>query len=598
MKKRILSLALSLSLAISLFAPAYAAETKPVTPTPPEWIKAEDYVIFPDDELYLPENWAEIEWMREEARIGGAQVLRANGEEISDKWPVGYGTAGFAYEVGLTWLKCAENLGLDTEEGKKCLSHATRALNIAGGRYHDKHEGERYDETYSRISLVYCRALALNGSDYNLSTCATSLSQLLPVLGMTLEDFFDAPHMELITPETRHILTEKVNVYANEHGLPVYPSLEGYIQIFLDDIYISLDVPATMVNSRTMIPIRAVAEALGADVGWEEATRQVTLTRAGTTIVMTVDSPSATVDGESITMDVAPYISGGRTLIPVRYVAEFFGQKVDWDGENLRVYISEDKSVVGDSNLEAWALPMGAMLSWANDGSDPTLFGAQIRTAKAAEEWRGNLASGWGISSREDLISTVISMTLFGHDATFRSMAADVKETPEAERKAISEASGAWPYFMWAYTEELDEKWGDRGIMAWDLFRMSNILQWGYVAGYVTYEEALALLEPAATILCQAFSSWDEAYENYLDGYTWWARTSAEEWANTKLPYTSKTYGDQIKEYETQEGWQDWMKAPRGTLYFQMKTSTTHPDVPLLFDDSLFETGVIGVPEK
>lgn len=54
---------------------------------------------------------------------------------------------------------------------------------------------------------------------------------------------------------------------------------------------------------------------------------------------------------------------------------------------------------------------------------------------------------------------------------------------------------------------------------------MSNLVQFGYEAGYVTYEEALVLLEPAAKRLQASFSSWRRAYENYLDGYGWWSGT-------------------------------------------------------------------------
>ena len=174
----------------------------------------------------------------------------------------------------------------------------------------------------------------------------------------------------------------------------------------------------------------------------------------------------------------------------------------------------------------------------------------------------------WNIHSREDLINTVLSMSYYGHNATFKSMVEDMKGRTQAERETISAASDAWPSYMWEYTEYVDEKWGDRGIMAWDLFRMSDLVQWGYVAGYVTYEEALALLEPAATRLCENFSSWDEAYENYLDGYNWWDRNDV---LNKDIWETS-----------------------RGKSYLEMKED---PSTKFLFDDALFETGVIGLPE-
>ena len=120
---------------------------------------------------------------------------------------------------------------------------------------------------------------------------------------------------------------------------------------------------------------------------------------------------------------------------------------------------------------------------------------------------------------------------------------------------------------MFPYTKQLSEKWGDRGILCWDLFRMSNLVQWGYLAGYVTYPEALALLEPAAKLLRENFSSWDEAYENYLDGYQWWLQIDGR-----------KT---------------DVWKTERGQAYLELKKD---PNFGPLFDNTLFQTGVIPVP--
>ena len=128
-------------------------------------------------------------------------------------------------------------------------------------------------------------------------------------------------------------------------ALAASPSRASRITINVDGrmLIIPDGVSPEIKDGRTMVPIRAVSEALGADVGWDQTTKQVTLERAGVTIVMTVDSKTAYVNGEPVEMDVAPYITNGRTLIPARYVAEFFGQKVDWDGAANTVVIDTAK---------------------------------------------------------------------------------------------------------------------------------------------------------------------------------------------------------------------------------------------------------------
>lgn len=594
MKKRMLSLALFLSLAVSLFAPATAAGSGPVTPSAPEWINAEDYIIFPDDPVYEPDNWAKIEAMRTDARNGGTVPLGLANEDGTYRQE---GSVGWQFEVALVWMRCAANQKSGTKARRDTFRKAEDYFKLTRDSWYAISKNQK-DVTWHRLDMLLIRAAYLySPKDYEtylFSSLTTDFADDLVALDMSVADFFDAPHMRTFSAAAQQKVEKHLTQSAAYRGSGLFKPSGDQVQIFIDEKYIETDIPAKTVQGRTMIPIRSVAAALGADVGWEDATQQVTLKRAGTTIVMTLGSKTALVNGEPVEMDIAPYTEQDRTLLPVRYVAEFFGQKVGWEDKTHRVRITEDKSVTGSSNLETWALPMGAMLTYVNqagviltrlpEAGAPARFGAYARSAELVEDYRGKLA-GWGIYGREDLVSTVISMTLAGHNASFFEMAADVKQRSEKERKEISEASSAWPYFMWGYTEDLAEKWGDRGILAWDLFRMSNLVQWGYVAGYVTYEEALALVAPAATLLSATFSSWDEAYENYLDGYTWWSRTSPDSWAED----------DDVKKAETQEGWQEWMKMPRGIYYFNMKTD---PGLSAIFDDSLFETGVIGLPEE
>ena len=79
-------------------------------------------------------------------------------------------------------------------------------------------------------------------------------------------------------------------------------------------------------SGRTFIPARAVFEALGAAVTWDEDSRSAVAVKDGATVVMTIGSETAQVteNGETreIAMDVAPYIKGGRTYVPARFAAQ------------------------------------------------------------------------------------------------------------------------------------------------------------------------------------------------------------------------------------------------------------------------------------
>ena len=343
--------------------------------------------------------------------------------------------------------------------------------------------------------------------------------------------------------------------------VPVLPAhaaqtdTSAWVKVYLDgELLRHPDTQPCIMNDRTMVPIYQLSKALGAKVTWDGAARTVTLTRAGTTIFMTIDSKTAYVDGVPVTMDVAPCILNDRTMIPAAYVALFFGQTVTWDGSTRSVYIAEDRSVAGDSNLEAWAIPMGYYLN-----SPHIQFGGYPRSYVDAYETTPDmiLANSWGITSREELVDTVLSMTFSGHNASFLYDAELVNSLSSAEYKQLLAQAEGMDTYMWPYTKDLSKKWGDRGILCWDLFRMSNLVQWGYKSGYITYAEALVLLEPAVTLLKDNFSSWDEAFENNVDGYNWWARNNVldqDTWATSrgrhyqmyKEKYGSEVFNDDL----------------------------------------------------
>ena len=88
------------------------------------------------------------------------------------------------------------------------------------------------------------------------------------------------------------------------------------------------DAAPYVANDRTYVPFRALGEALGAEVEWDNDARTVTYTLGDTKIVMTIGEKTYTVNGEEKTMDVAPEITGERTYVPVRFVGEALGFKV------------------------------------------------------------------------------------------------------------------------------------------------------------------------------------------------------------------------------------------------------------------------------
>ncbi len=552
--KRCVTFLLTLLMMITMLPTASAAGT--VTPTAPAWIDETEYVVFPGDAVYEQKNWAKIEALRATA---GEVLTEENREEPADALD----TPGYLYELGLVRLKQGQLSLAAGQSRKEAFGPAQDALaSAAVKRRYSEESMAVYPEAY----LWYIRGSLLEQGKLNDGYVIEELERSFGATGKTVHDLFASPFMEVVTAGERAAVETQLGLSRNR------------VELWLDGVEIQItDTKPEIKNGRTMIPIRVLAERLGADVEWVAATRKIIMKRAGVTVVMTVGKTTATINGKTVRMDVAPYITGGRTLIPARYAAEFFGQKVDWDAAGRRVLITEDKTAAGNSNLEAWAIPMGAVLSEIHYHT-PVVFASERATMTQrytisayapliteAQYAREILAESWDIVNREELMATVRSMTQNGHNAEFLSSAAYIKSLSAAEyRQLVSSATGIDAY-MWPYTKELSEKWGERGILCWDLFRMSNLVQWGYLAGYVTYTEALALLEPAATRLQENFRSWDEAYENYLDGYHWWSR-------------------------EDMRGKDVW-DTTRGRSYRELKA-----DDAALFDDALFSRDIISVP--
>jgi hypothetical protein len=90
---------------------------------------------------------------------------------------------------------------------------------------------------------------------------------------------------------------------------------------------------------RTVLPIRAVVEAMGGTVGWNGNEKKVTITARGSTVEMWIDSITIRVNGSQKKIDVAPAIINGRTMVPVRFVTENLNCTVDWDGVTKKVTI-------------------------------------------------------------------------------------------------------------------------------------------------------------------------------------------------------------------------------------------------------------------
>ena len=112
------------------------------------------------------------------------------------------------------------------------------------------------------------------------------------------------------------------------------------ITVFLNGNQMGFDVPPLIINDSTMVPVRAIFEALGADVNWNDETRTVTSVRDGVTVTLTIDQSVMYVNGTPKQLEAPACIIDERTLVPLRAVSEAYGADVVWDGNTRTVYIT------------------------------------------------------------------------------------------------------------------------------------------------------------------------------------------------------------------------------------------------------------------
>ncbi|MGM9550884.1 MAG: carbohydrate-binding domain-containing protein [Clostridia bacterium] len=122
------------------------------------------------------------------------------------------------------------------------------------------------------------------------------------------------------------------------------------VTVKLDGEVVECPTPARVENGSTMIPMRAIFEAFGMDVVWNDTEKTVTATKDNDTVQLTIGKNVIEVNGEEIEIPVAPYIDGGYTLVPVRAVSEGLNAKVSWNGYTDEVSIvTEDFSFDEDT---------------------------------------------------------------------------------------------------------------------------------------------------------------------------------------------------------------------------------------------------------
>ena len=151
---------------------------------------------------------------------------------------------------------------------------------------------------------------------------------------------------------------------------------------------VEVETPYAVGAGVTLVPVRVITEAFGAKVGWEGATQTIPIEYPDVNIVLQIGNKIAEVNGNAETLLASPEISGGRTMVPLRFISETFGAEVSYDADTKAITVtkkkSDDGSIVeggieslriGDSYY-GWTMerPAGYVMSERSFSGDLTYF--------------------------------------------------------------------------------------------------------------------------------------------------------------------------------------------------------------------------------
>jgi len=191
----------------------------------------------------------------------------------------------------------------------------------------------------------YALAYAKQLCDFKVPTSGSTPSSIVMFdkimgtfrVGQWLKQYMSPQEMERLWADELEAFKDEREDYLI-YGFAPKP---GEIPVYVNNVVIFFDsAPYIDENNRTMVPLRAIAESLGAQVGWDEANRRVILVKGGLTLELFIGKNTARVNGVERVMDTVPVIKNDRTMVPLRFVSEFLNAQVGWDNATRTVTVT------------------------------------------------------------------------------------------------------------------------------------------------------------------------------------------------------------------------------------------------------------------
>ncbi len=118
------------------------------------------------------------------------------------------------------------------------------------------------------------------------------------------------------------------------------------VTIKLDGEILNFDVPAVIIDDRTLVPVRVITESTGASVDWDKEDYQVVINTGGKIIKLKINDDSMDINGEKVELDVPAKLINDRTMVPLRAISEMLGLKVEWNQDTYTAQLISPRAEI------------------------------------------------------------------------------------------------------------------------------------------------------------------------------------------------------------------------------------------------------------
>jgi len=193
----------------------------------------------------------------------------------------------------------------------------------------------------TRTGVINCSlAKVRSGPGTNYNTLATITSNTQVLILNQQNDWYQIKTGQIEGWVASSLIDVSTPISQQEKTTPSPSVAKNKIQVLLNNNLLKFDVEPIIENDRTLVPLRAIFEALGATVDWDAANQKIRSTRSTTVVELKIGSLHPTVNGQDWPLDVPAKIIKDRTLAPLRFVAEAFGSQVNWAADTQTISIN------------------------------------------------------------------------------------------------------------------------------------------------------------------------------------------------------------------------------------------------------------------